>query len=89
MSHLPGDFSADLRDANRDAALQWSSLGYRHTSSGGGSHLAQRGIILYKIATLTGNSAAMCRRPYAAFMPEAMAAMVEFLSSSQDIQRTA
>lgn len=71
----PDNFSADLRDANRDAGLQWSSLDYRHTF---GSQLAQRGVSLYKIATLMGNLPENCRRHYAALIPEAMATEVEF-----------
>ncbi len=69
------NFSADLRDANRDAGLQWSSLDYRHTF---GSHLAQKGISLFKIATLMGNSPEICRRHYASLVPEAMVGEVEF-----------
>lgn len=73
------NFSADLRKANSDAALPWSSLDYRHTF---GSHLAQRGVSLYKIATLMGNSPEICRRHYAALVPEAMAAEVEFIAKT-------
>lgn len=73
----PDNFSADLRQANRDAGLQWASLDYRHTF---GSQLAQRGVSLYKIATLMGNSPEICRRHYAALCPEAMAAEVDFIA---------
>ncbi|MEM7682841.1 MAG: tyrosine-type recombinase/integrase [Planctomycetota bacterium] len=71
----PDNFSTDLRDANRDAGLPWSSLDFRHTF---GSHLAQRGVTLYKIATLMGNSPEICRRHYASLTPEVMSAEVEF-----------
>lgn len=71
----PDNFSADLRDANKAAGLPWSCLDYRHTF---GSQLAQRGVSLYKIATLMGNSPEICRRHYAALCPEAMAAEVDF-----------
>jgi integrase len=82
----PDNFSADLRDANRDAALQWSSLDYRHTF---GSQLAQRGVSLYKIATLMGNSPEICRRHYAALIPDAMTEDVEFASRSSSLGLTA
>jgi hypothetical protein len=51
-------------------------LDYRHTF---GSHLAQKGESLYKIATLMGNSPEICRRHYAALVPEAMHDVVEFM----------
>ncbi len=50
----------------------------RHTYSGGGRQLAQRGVSLYKIATLMGNSPEICRRHYAAIIPDAMTDDVEF-----------
>lgn len=71
----PDNFAADLRKANRAGGLEWTCLDYRHTF---GSQLAQRGISLYKIATLMGNSPEICRRHYAALIPEAMAEEVEF-----------
>src|SRR5205085_11843219 len=66
----PDNFSQDLRAANQAAGLTWSCLDYRHTF---GSHLAQRGISLYQIATLMGNSAGICQRHYAALAAEEMA----------------
>jgi integrase len=71
----PDDFSRELRLANKDAALPWSCLDYRHTF---GSQLAQRGISLFKIATLLGNSPEICRRHYASITPEVMAGEVDF-----------
>ncbi len=71
----PDNFSHDLRAANAEAGLRWSSLDYRHAF---GSHLAQNGVSLYKISTLMGNSPEICRRHYAALVPETMAAEVEF-----------
>lgn len=71
----PDNFSSDLREANKDAGLQWSSLDYRHTF---GSQLAQRGVSLYKISSLMGNSPEICRRHYANLIPEAMSSEVEF-----------
>jgi len=79
----PDNFSADLRQANREHGLQWSSLDYRHTF---GSQLAQNGVSLYKISTLMGNSPEICRRHYAALVPETMAAEVEFTPG--DVLRT-
>lgn len=71
----PDNFSQDLRAANQRAALQWGSLDYRHTF---GSQLAQKGVSLYKISTLMGNSPEICRMHYAALVPEAMRGEVEF-----------
>ena len=53
----------------------WSCLDFRHTF---GSHLAQKGESLYKIAELMGNSPEICRRHYAALLPEKMHDTVEF-----------
>ena len=71
----PDNFSRDLRAANADKELDWTNLDYRHTF---GSQLAMKGESLYKIATLMGNSPEICRRHYAALVPEAMADTVEF-----------
>lgn len=71
----PDNFSQDLRAANLAAGLVWSSLDFRHTF---GSQLAQRGVSLYQIATLMGNSPAICQRHYAALVPEQMAEAVDF-----------
>lgn len=71
----PDNFSQKLRKINRSAGLNWSSLDFRHTF---GSHLAQKGESLYKIAELMGNSPDICRRHYAALMPEKMHDVVEF-----------
>jgi len=79
----PDNFSSDLREKNRAKALNWTCLHYRHTF---GSHLAQKGISLYKIATLMGNSPEICRKHYAHLEPERMRDCVEFyedLSSAQ------
>ena len=43
-----------------------------------GSQLAKKGESLYKIAELMGNSPEICRRHYAALMPEKMHDVVEF-----------
>jgi integrase len=64
-----------LRKANRAAGLDWTCLDYRHTF---GSLLAQKGVSLYKISTLMGNSPEICRRHYAALIPEAMTVEVDF-----------
>jgi integrase len=74
------NFSADLRAANTQAGLSWACLEYRHTF---GSQLAMRGESLYKIATLMGNSPEICRRHYAALLPECLEATVEFTADAQ------
>lgn len=73
------NFSTDLRAAQEQAGLRWSCLHFRHTF---GSQLAQKGVSLFKIATLMGNSPEICRRHYAALVPEAMGADVEFCSTN-------
>lgn len=90
MKHLPGpwlipntegnrydpdNFSSDLRTLNAAKELEWTNLDYRHTF---GSQLAMKGESLYKIATLMGNSPEICRRHYAALMPESLTESVEF-----------
>ena len=71
----PDNFSQDLRKINKAVGLDWSCLDFRHTF---GSHLAQKGESLYKIAELMGNSPDICRRHYAALVPEKMTDVVEF-----------
>jgi len=71
----PDNFSHDLRATNRKQGLPWSCLDFRHTF---GSHLAQKGESLYKIAELMGNSPDIRRRHYAALIPEKMHDVVEF-----------
>jgi len=71
----PDHFSQKLREINKEAGLTWSCLDYRHTF---GSHLAQKGESLYKIAELMGNSPDICRRHYAAILPHEMRDEVEF-----------
>jgi hypothetical protein len=71
----PDNFSQDLRAANEKANLPWGSLDFRHTF---GSQLAMKGESLYKISMLLGNSPEICRRHYAALVPEALCDTVEF-----------
>ena len=71
----PDNFSQMLREINRAAGLAWSCLDFRHTF---GSHLARKGESLFKISELMGNSPEICRRHYAALVPEEMRDTVEF-----------
>jgi integrase len=71
----PDNFSSDLRAMNLDKGLHWTCLHYRHTF---GSQLAMKGESLYKISKLLGNSPEICRRHYAALIPEEMGDAVEF-----------
>lgn len=71
----PDNFSHDLRKLNKKAGLPWSCLDFRHTF---GSQLAQKGESLYKISELMGNSPEICRKHYAALVPEKMQDTVEF-----------
>lgn len=58
---------------------QFSCLDYRHTF---GSQLAMKGESLYKISALMGNSPEICRRHYAALLPESLVECVEFPSAT-------
>jgi integrase len=71
----PDNFSSDLRAANDKAKLPWGCLDFRHTF---GSQLAMKGESLYKISQLMGNSPEICRRHYAALLPESLVGSVEF-----------
>ena len=70
----PDNFSPDLADANRAAALRWSCLDYRHSF---GSHLGDEGESLNKIASLIGTRQKFVRRRYTVLSPK-HAATVEF-----------
>jgi len=71
----PDNLSRYLRKANDEAGVDWNCLDFRHTF---GSQLAMKGESLYKISALMGNSPEICRRHYAALIPEAMIESVEF-----------
>ncbi len=60
---------------NDKAHLPWGCLDCRHTF---GSQLAMKGESLYKVATLMENSPEICRRHYAAPIPETLGDTVEF-----------
>lgn len=77
----PDNFSRDLRAINGEHNLDWTCLDFRHTF---GSQLAQKGESLYKIATLMGNSPDICRRHYAALVPEQMHDTVEFADNENE-----
>lgn len=76
------NFSRDLREANKEAGLQWSCLDYRHTF---GSQLAQKGVSLYKISALMGNSPEICRRHYASLVREAIHGEVDFSNTESSL----
>jgi len=78
----PDNFSSDLRMLNGAKGLDWSNLDYRHTF---GSQLAMKGESLYKIATLMGNSSAICQKHYAALMPESLTDSVEFPGNTGEV----
>jgi integrase len=71
----PDNFSRYLRNVNLALSLQWGCLDFRHTF---GTHLAMKGESLYKISKLMGNSPEICRKHYAALIPEALIDTVEF-----------
>jgi integrase len=74
------NLSRMLRMVNGRKKLPWTCLEFRHTF---GSHLAMNNVSLYKIATLMGNSPEICRRHYAALIPEELAECVEFRRPAQ------
>ena len=76
----PDNFSRDLRAINRLANLKWACLDYRHTF---GSQLAMKGESLYKISKLMGNSPEICRKHYAAIIPESLMDCVDFAQPLQ------
>lgn len=69
------NFSQALAKNNKANNLLWTCLDYRHTF---GSQLAMKGESLYKISSLMGNSPEICRKHYAALIPEALADCVNF-----------
>ncbi len=79
----PDNFYHFLQDVNKKAGLKWSCLDYRHTF---GSQLAMKGESLYKISTLMGNSPDICRRHYAALLPDSLVDSVEFSGSGSDMK---
>lgn len=79
MQYDPDNFSSHLRRIQKLAGLPWKCLDFRHTF---GSQLAMKGESLYKISTLLGNSPEICRRQYAALIPDEMIDTVEFSGSS-------
>jgi integrase len=68
-------FGEALRRVNGVVGLPWTALDFRHTF---GSLLAMKGESLYKISQLLGNSPEICRRHYAALLPESLVDSVEF-----------
>lgn len=70
------NFSRDLRELNRKAGFPYGCLDFRHTF---GSQLAMANVSLHRISKLMGNSPEICRRHYAALVPEDMADVVEFI----------
>ena len=80
----PDTFGEKIREINEAHGLSWSCGDYRHTF---GSHLAMKGVSLYKISSLMGNSPDICRKHYAALVPQEMREEVEFAgpgAGSQD-----
>ena len=71
----PDKFSQDLREAQKKAEQPYACLDFRHTF---GTQLAMKGESLYQISALMGNSPEICRRHYAALVPEALTDTVEF-----------
>jgi integrase len=69
------NLASRLADTLRPAGLKYTFQIFRHTF---GSLLAQKGLSLYQISVLMGNSEEVCRRHYAALLPSTMHAQVRF-----------
>jgi len=69
------NFSRALRQAQEPCPVRWSCLDFRHTFA---SHLAKKGVSIFKIAKLLGNTAPICERHYAHLSPAGLAEEVEF-----------
>ncbi|MDA8412675.1 MAG: tyrosine-type recombinase/integrase [Desulfobacteraceae bacterium] len=78
----PDNLSRELRDANESVGLDWTCLEFRHTF---GSQLAMKGESLYKISKIMGNSPEICRKHYAALLPESLISSVEFGESKAPV----
>jgi integrase len=75
------NFSAALRRAQHGCAREWSCLDFRHTFA---SHLAKKGVSIFKIAKLLGNTVPICERHYAHLSPAGLADEVEFHAGRMD-----
>jgi len=73
-------FSRKIRRANVAAGLHWSCLDYCRTF---GSLIAQSGVSLYQVSVLMGNRPEICRRHYAALIPQTLTECVSFGVTSQ------
>ncbi len=71
----PDNFSTSLRRAQAGREKRWGCLHTRHSFA---SHLARKGISLFKIAKLLGNTTGICERHYAHLSPAGLAEEVEF-----------
>jgi len=86
MRWHPANLSGRLRRTMR--AFGWThGFGtFRHTF---GSQLAQKGLSLYKISQLMGNSEDVCRQHYAAIATEQMQEEIAIMPSPKPLRRTA
>ncbi len=71
----PDNFTSTLRRLNRKNGISWGPKQYRHTFA---SQLALKGLSLYQIAKLMGNSPDVAAKYYASLIPEQMAELVDF-----------
>jgi len=77
----PNNLSKRLRQAMGRHEWEHTFLTFRHTF---GSQLAQKGLSLYKIATLMGNSEKVCRDYYAALSVEDLQPEISILGDSTE-----
>jgi integrase len=71
----PDNFSSALAKANNKHGLHWGCDEYRHTF---GSQLVMKGVSLYMVSELMGNSPEVCRKHYAALVPASLVGAVDF-----------
>lgn len=79
----PDNLGKRLRLIMNQHSRDWSLLTLRHTFA---SQMAQKGVSLYKISQLMGNSPAIAQKHYARLLPEQMHEEVHFMNE-QNVRR--
>lgn len=77
----PDNLGHRLAKERKPMDLKWTMLDFRHTY---GSQLAMKGVSIYKIAKLMGNSARVAEKHYAALQTQELHKDIEFGVESQD-----
>jgi integrase len=69
------NFSTHLRNLQKSSEKSWNCLHFRHSFA---THLASKGVALFKVAKLMGNTVNICEKYYAAFFQEENSDIVDF-----------